>query len=379
MFRLARGVGARVLAGVLALGLSSCSEETAPTEQAAAVEVLVTQLTSTALEVTDELPGRVAPWRVAEIRPQVGGIIQQRLFEQGAAVQAGQPLFQINPAPFQADVNSAAAAVLRAQTAYEHARVQSQRLKPLVSADAISRQSYDNALAQRDQAAAELAQARAELNRRQLDLDFARITAPISGRIGATMATEGALVTAQDTKPLAVVQQIDKVYVDVRQPVERFEALRQAQESGNSADGSGVQILSPSGTPYPVKGRVLFSDVTVDAGTGNVVVRVEVDNPRQHLLPGMFVRARLPRVTMPAAILVPQEAVKRDGAGVATLGVVEGAGEVHDRPVTVGDVVDGRYVVLSGVREGETIVVTGRDRIQPGAPVKALPWQAAQR
>lgn len=361
------------------LALAACAGEPEQTAAPQPVEVQVTKVSPQAVEVADELPGRVVAFRTAEIRPQVGGIVQRRFFEQGAFVRAGQPLFQINPAPFRADANSAAASLARAQAALGFASSQAERLKPLVSADAISRQSYDNAVAQRAQAAAEVAQARADLSRRRLDVGFARVTSPISGQIGATLVTEGALVGAQDTNPLAIVQQIDRVYVDVRQPAERFDALLQARRDGKGPDTDGVDILFSSGAPYPIRGRILFSGVTVEPGTGNAVVRVEVDNPQRRLLPGMFVRARLPRSSVPAALTVPQEAVTRDDNGNATVAILDGQGRVHDRQVSVGDVVDGRYVVQSGLRAGETIIVVGRDRIQDGVPVKARAWQPAKR
>ncbi len=361
------------------IALAACSETPEQTAAPQPVEVLVTQVRPQAVEVADELPGRVVAFRTAEIRPQVGGIVQRRFFEQGAFVRAGQPLFQINPAPFRADANSAAASLQRAQAALNLAGTQAERLKPLVSADAISRQSYDNAVAQRAQAVAEVAQARADLSRRRLDVGFARVTSPISGQIGATLVTEGALVGAQDTNPLAVVQQIDKVYVDVRQPAERFDALLQARREGKGADTDGVDILFSSGSSYPIRGRILFSGVTVEPGTGNAVVRVEVPNPDRRLLPGMFVRARLPRLIAPAAITVPQEAVTRGDDGAATVAVVDAQGRVHNRQVNVGDVTNGRYIILSGLKAGERVIVVGRDRVQPGVPVKARPWQPAKR
>lgn len=376
-----QGTARLAQAGVAALALAACGTEEQPAAPAA-VEVLVTKVAQQPVTLSDELPGRVVAFRVAEIRPQVSGIVQRRFFEQGAYVRAGQALFQINAAPFVADANSAAATLQRARATYDRARVQAERLRPLVAADAISRQSYDDAVAARDQAAADVAQARATVARRRLDVGFARVTAPISGRIGSTLVTEGALVGMSDTNPLATVQQIDRVYVDVRQPAERFEALRDAMADGNGPGSALVEIVSTSGKPYPAKGKLLFSDITVDPGTGNAVVRVVVDNPQMRLLPGMFVRARLPRSAQPDALTVPQQAVTRDGSGKAQVSVLDNQGRVHAREVVVGDVVNGRYVILSGLRAGETVVVEGQDRIQPGTPVKAAPWrmpQSAQR
>ncbi len=354
---------------LLASLLAACNAE-APAAKPAEVEVLTAPAIAAFATVSDELPGRVVAWRIAEIRPQVGGIVQRRLFEQGALVHTGQPLFQISPAPYRADADTARATLQKATAALARARVQADRLKPLVVADAISRQSYDDAVAARDQAAAEAAEARATLRRRNLDVGFSRITAPITGRIGAATVTEGALVTAGDTNPLATVQQIDRVYIDGRQPAEQFAALR---ASGRT--DAAVEIVTAGGQVHPVKGRVLFSGIAVDPGTGDVLVRVAVDNPGERLLPGMFVRARLPHPTTPGVLSVPQQAVTRDANGVARLSVLDPQDRVHIRKVTAGDVVNGRILIPSGLRPGERVIVEGQDRAQVGTPVKPLPWR----
>lgn len=363
-----------VAAGAIAVLLGGCGHEepVAPAE----VEVRVTKATAGPVAVSDELPGRVVAYRIAEIRPQVGGIVQRRLFEQGAHVREGQPLFQINPAPFQADVNSAAATLQRAEAIYARAKTQAERLQPLVAADAISRQSYDDAVAERDQAAADVAQARAALERRRLDLSFARITSPISGVIGQTLVTEGALVSALDANPLATVQQIDQVYVDVRQPVARIEALRDAVATGMADQSAPVDILTSSGKLHPAKGRILFSGIAVDAGTGDAVVRILVPNPDKHLLPGMFVRARLPRFSLPEAITVPEQSVRRSG-GKPRVSIVDSKGRVHERSVVVGDIMEGRSVILSGLQAGEKVIVEGHDRVLPDTPVTPVAWRPA--
>lgn len=352
--------------------LAACGGDGAPMAPPPA-EVLITAAQDRAIALADELPGRVVAFRTAEIRPQVGGIVQRRLFTEGAMVGEGQPLFQINPAPFRADAASASATLSRAQATYARANTQADRLKPLVGVDAISRQTFDDATVARDQAAADVAQARAALDRRRLDLGFARVTSPIAGQIGAATVTEGALVATTDANPMATVQQIDKVYVDVRQPAARLDALRAAVAEGAGAGAAPVEIITASGQPHPVKGRLLFSDVTVDPGTGNAVVRVLVDNPGNRLLPGMFVRARLPRLRMPHAIIVPQQAVGHDAAGRAVIHVWNGRA-IEERQIEAGDVVDGTTIVLKGLKAGEKVVVVGMDRVLPGAPVKALPW-----
>ena len=359
----------------LILLLAACQTE----DQAQALppaEVTVFKVAPSSVTLFDELPGRVVAFRVAEIRPQVSGIIEKRFFEQGSEVRAGQPLFQINPAPFRAEARIAQAALQHAQATYAHAKVQAERLQPLAEADAISRQNYDDAIAMRDQAAAELERARATRDRRQLDVGFARVSAPISGQIGQALMTEGALVSPTDANPLAVVQQIDQVYVDIRQPVARIEALREAMAGGQAASKIPVEILSSTGKAYP-KGRLLFSDISVDAGTGDAVVRVLVPNPDRQLLPGMFVRAQLPRSIRADALTVPQQSVRRDPSGKAQLVVVDEKGQAETRNVRVGDVVDGRYVVLEGLRAGETVIVEGHDRVQPGATVQPKPWAPA--
>ena len=326
------------------------------------------------------MPGRVSALRTAEIRPQVGGIVLRRLFEQGAEVQAGQPLFQINPAPFKAEVDSAASALKRAIAAMERAKLQVDRLKPLVDADAVSQQLFDDALSQYNQSSADVAQAKAALARRQLDLDFATIRSPIAGRIGEELVTEGALVGQSDANPMARVQQIDQVYVDVRQPASMLEAIRKSAGQSASSDGGkdgNVKILDAQGNPYPVSGHILFSGINVDAGTGDVVIRIRVNNPERHLLPGMFVRARVPQGGDIQGLLVPQQAVSRSSTGQARVWVVGQDGKAGVKNVELGKLVERQYLVRSGLAAGERVIVEGQDRLQPGMPVSAQPWALA--
>lgn len=370
-----RGVCPLLLVASASLALAACGGGAQQQAPAGPPEVSVVRAASAPLTVADELPGRVVASRVAEIRPQVSGVIERRLFEQGSEVRAGQPLFQINPTPFRAEVDSAAATVKRAEATLQRARVQEARLSPLVKADAISGQDYDDAVAARAQAAAELAQNRADLQRRRVDLGFATVRSPISGRIDQALLTEGALATAGDANPLAIVQQIDRVYVDVRQPASRLEALRKAAREGAGGQSAPVEILSSDGRAHPGKGRLLFSGISVDPGTGEVIARVEVANPARTLLPGMFVRARLPRLSLPNAIAIPRQAVTRDTAGAAVVSLVGKDGKVVQRPVVTGDERDGRIVIRQGVSAGDTVIVEGQDRVQPGAAVKPVPWR----
>lgn len=357
------------------LSLAACSKPAQEEAAAPPVAVTVLKLQAAPVVLSDELPGRVAAFRTADIRPQVGGIVLRRQFEQGADVTAGQKLFQLNPAPFQADVDSAAAALQHAVATANRASSQADRLKPLVEADAISRQAYDDAVAQREQAVATVAQARATLARRRLDLAFASIEAPIAGRIGSELVTEGALVGVADAAPMARIQQIDKVYVDVRQPAAALAALQASGTGG--ADKLPVTILGADGQPHPVTGRILFSGISVDAGTGDAVIRVLVDNPQRQLLPGMFVRARIARAVQANGVLLPQQAVLRSSGGQAQAWVLDGTNKASLKPIAVGDVVEHQYVVSGGLKAGDTVVIEGQERLQPGATAAPQPWKPA--
>ncbi|MFG1465561.1 efflux RND transporter periplasmic adaptor subunit [Xanthobacter sp. DSM 24535] len=361
-----------IVAGALALAACGESQPAALHEP---VEVSVVQLRPEAITIYDVLPGRVAAYRVAEIRPQVGGIVRNRLFRQGSEVEAGQPLFQIDPAAFAAEVDMAAAALSRSDAALNRTEAQVRRVEALLKTNTATQQAYDEAIAARAQAAADVAYGRAALERRTLDLGFATIRAPIAGRIDHALASEGLLATPGGTSPLAIVQQIDRVYVDLRQPARRLDALRGLARPDEADAGTPVEILSADGKAYPVVGRLLFSGISVDPGTGEIVLRVEADNPQRLLLPGMFVRARLGREKRPAALLVPLQAVQRDGNGVEHVSIVEDAGRVVRREIVTGGQIDGRVVVESGLRAGDQVVVEGQDRIQPGAQVNALPWR----
>lgn len=326
-------------------------------------------MTPAPLQQVNELSGRVAALRTAEIRPQVGGIVLRRLFEQGTEVKAGQPLFQINPAPFKADADTAAAALQRAEAALARTSTQAARLKPLVETEAISRQSYDDVESQRLQAAAEVAQARAELARRQLDLKFATIDTPIKGRVDQAQISEGALVSPNDATPLARVHQIDQVYVDVRQPAMSLEALQRAAEDGRqTGKGVKVEVLRSNGEPLGLSAKMLFSGISVDESTGDVLVRVLVDNPGRRLLPGMFVQARFTLAELSQALSVPQEAVAR-GNGQTSAWVVNAQNKVQQVPLKLGELVGRRYIVTAGLKAGDKVVVEGLDRMKEGAEV----------
>jgi multidrug efflux system membrane fusion protein len=361
------------------LVVAGCKGETtaAASTDAARVVVATTMANPETVTLVDELPGRVAAFRTAEIRPQVGGIIEKRRFEQGSEVEAGQTLFEINPEPFKAEVASAAAALQRAQARLARSQAKFDRARQLLPTNAISHAGYDDALADLADTKAGVAEAQATLDRRRLDLGFATVRAPIGGRIGPELVSEGALVSASGVNALALIQQIDQVYVDVRQPAAQIDIIRAAAQSGQleATAKVPVAILAASGEPYPVSGRALFSDISVDPGTGNVTVRVQVANPQRLLLPGMYVRARLPRGVRTNVLLVPQEAVIRDPAGRPQLIVLGDANMPERRVVDLGEFVERRYIVKSGLKSGERVVVQGQERVQDGVPVEAVPTQ----
>lgn len=366
--------GIAALLTMLAACEQAQTEETPPIPQVTTLAV-----TLSSLDMTEDLPGRVAPLRMAEIRPQVSGIVLQRLFEQGGEVREGQALFRINPAQFLTERDTAVAALQRASAVLARAQIQTQRLEPLVKADAISRQVYDDAVSQRDQAAADLAQARATLERKKLDLKYATVDAPIAGRIDQALVTEGALVSSSDSSPMARIQQIDKVYVDVRRPASSLETLQQAvgRQSANGQSGLPVTLLSSNGTPYESKGRILFSGINVDAGTGDVLLRVLVDNPKRQLLPGMFVRARVPLAHYANAISLPQQAVIHSG-GHTQVWTLDTHNKAQLTPVVVGELINRRYRIVSGLEKGQRVVIEGIDRLSNGVQVAARNYAATE-
>ncbi len=358
--------------------LVGCGSAAEPEVSAAAPLVAVTTVVPTRLELTEDLPGRVAPVRIAEIRPQVSGIVRHRLFIQGADVRAGQPLFEIDPSPFRAEEETAAAVLQKTEAALARAGTHAERLEPLVKADAISRQVYDDAVAQRQQAAADVSQARATLARRRLDLQFSTVQSPISGRIDQALVTEGALVATSDITPMARVQQIKQVYVDVRRPASSLDALHRAMAADPSNQGSlPVAILRNDGSPYDVTARILFSGINVDSSTADLLLRILVDNPDKRLLPGMFLRARVPIVSYPGAISVPQEAVIRIN-GKPYVWTVDAETKAHRVAITLGELIDRQYRVATGLSAGQKVVTAGMERLSEGTSVELQPQVSVQ-
>ena len=330
-----------------------------------------------AVGLTAELPGRLEASRVAQVRARVAGILQRRTFREGSDVKAGQPLFQIDSAPYRASVDSAQAVLARARANVTQASAQAERYKPLIEANAISQQDYLNAVAAHKQAEADVAAAIAALTTAQINLAYASVAAPISGRIGRSLVTEGALVGQGEATQLAVVQQIDPMYVNFTQSTSEVLRLRKALDSGKlarAAAAAAVRVVLEDGSEYPRIGRLLFSDLTVDPSSGQITLRAELPNPDGLLLPGMYVRVRIEQGQASQAIVLPQQAVQRTPMGDSVM-VVGVDGQVQPRPVKIGTAQGGAWVVLEGLVAGEQVMVDGFQKLRGGAPVKAVPWQ----
>lgn len=382
--RLLAALAAAPLAVLLvACGQGSSSGATsaggAPAAAPPPAEVGVVTVTPGDVGLITELPGRLEASRVAQVRARAAGILQKRLFREGADVKAGQPLFSIDPAPYAATLQSAQAQVARAEANLSQATALADRYKPLVEANAISKQEFANAQAAQKTAEADVASARAAVQTARINLGYASVTSPISGRIGRALVTEGALVGQGEATQLAVVQQIDPMYVNFTQSSSEVFRLRRALESGqlkraSGADAASVRLVLEDGTEYAKPGRLLFSDLTVDASTGQITLRAEVPNPGGMLLPGLYVRVRLEQAQASNAIVLPQQAVTRSTQG-DTVMVVAPDGKVAPRPVKVGNAQNGGWVILDGLKAGEQVMVDGFQKLRGAAPVKAVPWQ----
>jgi len=341
----------------------------------------VITVASSSVTLHRELPGRTTPFRVAEVRARVNGIVHKRLFDEGSDVKAGQVLFLIDPEPYEAALQSARASLARAQASAESARLLEERYAELLKDHAVSQQEYDNAAAAAKAAQAEVAAARAAVRTAEINLGYTRVTAPIAGRIGRAEVTEGAYVQAAQATLMAVVQQLDPIYVDLTQSTAELMRLRKQLEEGalvRSGDGAKVRILLEDGTVYPHEGELQFSDVTVNPSTGSVTIRALVPNPDGRLLPGMFVRAQLEEGTREGAILVPQIALRRDAQGKASVFVVGADGKVQTRAVVAPRAVGDRWLVTEGLEPGDQVIVEGLQKIRPGAQVKPVPAVRAE-
>ena len=335
--------------------------------------VTVVTLKPQSVLLTRELDGRARASQEAEVRPQATGIVQRLLFTEGGSVRAGQPLYQLDPTAFQADANSAQAAVARAQASLESAQLNARRSAELVKIDAISRQDNENAQATLRQAQADLRSAQAAVQAAGVPLGFTRVTAPISGRIGRSSVTRGALVTSAQAAPLATIQRLDPMYVELSQSSTELLKLRQEIDAGSAQSTTSVpvEIVLEDGTVYPHAGRLSFAEAMVDPATGAVALRVVVPNPDQLLLPGMFVRAKVANAERRDAILAPQQGITRDPKGNASAMVVDAEGKVAAREVKVSRAIGDKWLVESGLAAGDKLIVEGLQKIRPGAPVQA--------
>jgi len=376
------GVKLAATAGIIGLLLiTGCSkQDAANAPPSAPPEVGVVRIQPERAVLTTELSGRVAPHLIAEVRPQVGGIIQQRLFTEGGDVKAGQVLYQIDPATYRATLASAKAAFSRAEANLAPARLREERFQDLVKIKAVSQQEYDDAHAALLQAEAEVESARAAVDTARINLDYTSVKAPIAGRIGRSTITTGALVTASQTDALATIQQLDPVYVDVTQSTSELLALRQNLAKGLLKNGGATQaqvkLLLEDGTLYPQPGVLKFSEVTVDQSTGSVTLRTLFPNPELLLLPGMFVRVIVEEGVNDQAILVPQRGVTRNPAGNALVMVVGAEEKVEPRVIKVAKTVGDSWLVSEGLKAGDRVILEGIQRARPGTIVKAVPFGA---
>ncbi len=354
--------------------LSGCGEEQKQGGEMPPPDVKVVTLKAAPLTVSTELPGRTSAYRIAEVRPQVGGIILKRNYKEGSDVKEGESLYQIDPAPFQATLNSAQAELAKARANAELARLTVNRYKPLLGTNYISRQDYDEAVSTHAQAQAAVRAAQAVVQTAQINLNYTKVTSPISGLSGKSNVTEGALVATGQSQPLTLVQQIDPIYVDVTQSSDDYLRLKHEIASGAVDKEQGkvaVSLVTAENKDYTHKGYLEFSDVTVDETTGSITMRAVFPNPQESLLPGMFVRARVDEGVRPDAILVPQQGVIRTAKGGAVVNVVNAKNEIEVRPVTVGQAYGNKWLVTAGVNNGERVVVEGFQKIKQGAVVKA--------
>lgn len=364
------------------LALTGCQDEQ-PQGQAGAgafppPQVGVVTVKAQNVPITNELPGRIAATRVAEVRPRITGIVIERVFEQGSMVEKGDVLYRIDPAQFQVQVNSAEATLRRAEAVRLQAKTAAERQERLRQSNVASVQQYDDAVAQLAQADADVAIAQAGLATARLNLEYAEVKAPISGRIGRALITEGALVSADGVENLATIQQLDPVYADFTQSATDLIRLRNALEDGDlMADNQSaeVKLLLDDGTEYPHAGKLLFSEAAVDETTGQVTLRGEFPNPDGDLLPGMYVRVLIEQGVEKNAVLVPQQAVQRDSAGNAQIFIVSADNKAGVRQVRTGRAIGTNWVVTEGLADGERVIVEGFQKVQPGGEVVPGEWQ----
>ena len=367
---------------ILAQSLQGCGAQPqgGPSHAPAVVGVITIEPQAVALQT--QLAGRTSPFEISDVRPQVGGIIKARLFKEGALVRAGQVLYLIEPAPFQAAYEQAMAQLANAQANLVTTQLKAQRYGDLVKINAVSRQDYDDAQAAYGQARANVQQQRAAAQAARINLAFTRVTAPIAGRIGLSSVTPGALVTASQTTALTTIQRLDPIYVDVTQSSGDLLALRRDMSLGQLGAarpaGTSVRLSLEDGSDYPLEGRLQFTDITVDPTTGGVTLRAVFPNPSGLLLPGMYVRANVTEGVDPAGLLVTQQGVSRDAKGNPTVLIVDRRGRVELRQIATTRTVGPKWLVTSGLAAGDRVIVEGLQSAQPGAAVRAVPASAGR-
>lgn len=378
----ARSLFRRMGAGWLVLGLLvGCGGAVSAPQAPAAVEVGVLTLAPEQVTLRHELPGRTSPYRVAEVRARVNGIVLERLFEEGSEIKAGQPLFRIDPLPYQAALDSAKASLARAQANVASTSLLAERYAELLKVNAVSKQEADNAFAAQKAAAADVAAGKAAVQAAQINLGYTRVTSPIAGTIGRSEVTEGAYVQQGQATWMATVQQLDPIYVDLTQSSADVMRMKRQLESGQlvrSGEGAKVRLILEDGTTYAEEGTLQFSDITVNPSTGSITLRALFPNPKKELLPGMFVRAQLEEGTTADALLVPQVAVRRDAQGKASVLVVGSDEKVEMRPVEAPRAVGGSWLISGGLVAGDRIIVEGLQKVRPGSLVTTVAAAAGE-
>ena len=358
--------------------LAGCGEEQQAATPAALPQVSTVTITPQKVLLSTELSGRTSAFRIAEIRPRVSGLIQERLFTEGSDVEAGQVLYQIDPAPFQAELNNAEAGLGQAQANLQAVGSRAARYKELLEANTLSQQDYDDAAAALNQLRAEIKALQAAVDVARINMGYTQITAPISGRIGKSSVTDGAIVTAYQQTSLATIQQLDPIYVDVPQSTTDLLLIKSRMETGlldqHEADQNKVQLILENGTPYPLEGVLQFSDVTVDPTTGSVILRAVFPNPDGVLLPGMFVKAVVKEGVNERAILIPQQGVSRDHQGNPYALIVDAENIVQRKPLTLDRAINDKWLVSAGLDPGDRLIVEGLQGLRPGTEVKATPF-----
>ena len=361
--------------------LSGCDSQAKAPQSTSPPEVATVTVSRQRAILTTDLPGRTSAYRISEIRPQVNGVILKRLFTEGADVKAGEVLYQIDPAPFQAALDNARAALGRAEANLPAIRLRANRYQELLADKAVSQQDYDDAAASLKQAEADIQYYKASVETARINLGYTRIIAPISGRIGRSNVTDGALVTAYQPTALATIQQLDPIYVDVPQSTVELQRLQNRLEEGhldqNGKNQQKVRLILENGKPYKFEGVFQFREVTVDPTTGSVIIRVIVPNPEGVLLPGMFVRAVLREGTNEQAILIPQQSVSRDPKGNPLALIVDTENRVAQRRIALDRAVGDQWLVASGLEVGDRVIVEGTQRVRPGVAVKEVPLETS--